>query len=276
MRARWLINLTLLVVVATLIALVMRKPAEEGGQRVSALDPARVGRAHFKPAGREGFELYLEGGRWQVGTPLNLPANELRIRALLQVLSARSHAGFRAAGNDLSRFGLSPPRARLDVDGQIIDFGDTEPLDGRRYVLHDGQVHLVTDAFFQHLDAEAATFVHPAPLGPEATPVELELPSLRIRLNRSGWAAEPPAADPAAVRLDELATAWREAHALRVRGWRADLAWGPTIQVRLEGRASPLQFRVARTEFELILGRPDAGIQYHLPRAAGERLLRVD
>ena len=163
---------------------------------------------------------------------MELPADDFRVQALLGVLRAQSHSSFRAVDDDLSRFGLAPPLVRLDVDGSAISVGATEPLEGRRYVLYEGEVHLVTDAHYHHLSARAENFVHPTPLGPGADPTELRLDGRTMRRVDGRWRLTPEDEGFGADARNALAAEWAGSRAMRARPYDPRAAWAYQVQVR--------------------------------------------
>lgn len=221
------------------------------------------------------MDVHRTADGWQMAKPYELPADGLRMRALLALARAQSLARFPAADSPLSRYGLDPPRARIILGERVFDWGDTEPLDGRRYVLHGENVHLVADSFFPHLNADAASYLHPGPMGPDAELVEIYLSGTRLRLEDGRWRREPPDAGLSADRINALADDWATVRARSVSRFDPSLSWTQSVEARRADESGPRRFRVAWTDYEVVLGRPDAGIQYHVMRKAGERLLAL-
>lgn len=275
MRSRILLNLALLALVAALGAYLVHdlgRAPEGEPRRLTDLDPGAVTRIAVSPAGGPGFELARAGSDWRLVAPRELPADAVRVQALLGVLAAESRAGFRAAGNDLARFGLAPPLVRLEVDGRALAFGGTEAIDGHRYVLHDGEVHLVADAQYHHLSARAENFVHPAPLGPGADPVELRLAGLTMRRIEGRWQTEPEDEGFGADQRNALAAAWAESRAMRAHAFDPGRRWAYVVQVRPHEGAPLVRIEVAENDHEVVLGRRNLGVQWHFTPSAARSL----
>ncbi len=278
LRLRVLVNVVLLLLIAGLAIFIWLDPwgppppAEE---KLSAIDPTRVVRVRIQGPKREPIELRRESAVWRLVVPLSLPANEHRVAALLGLAAARVHDGFRAQGNDLKQFGLEPPTARVLLNDDEFLFGDTESLNGWRYVLYGTDVHLITDAYYHHLLATPAAFVDPAPIGVDARPVAFILSGATLRLENGSWQIEPPEAGLGADSGNRLAQAWKSARAASVKRFDPSLGWSETIQVELNGETAPLRFQVARLEHELVIGRPQWNVQYHFPKRAGLRLVEL-
>lgn len=276
MEPRSLINLVLLLAVAGLAAFIAFAPENKPAVELEPLsdeNPRAV--SHIRlDLGQGGIiELRRSEGVWQLVDPLRIAANDFRVSTLLAVLGAPVHARIDARPGELSKFGLASPQARLRLDEIEILFGDTEPIYGRRYLLFDRRVVLVDDAYYSHLSSSAANFVNPAPLGRNPRPRDILLPGLRIYRDSGQWRMEPEDTRVDADAITKLVDAWRNAQATAVRPYEESLDWNDEIRIQLPN--SDLRFDLARTEYELILGRPDLGIQYHLTRANGARLLDI-
>ena len=194
MSRRTLLNLVLLLIVAGLalfIALAPREVAESTRAPLTSLDATGISRIVIEPADAERIEIVRSEHGWRLVHPLDAPANEFRVLALLALLGAPVHARFEAENHELARYGLAPPRVRVRLDDTRLDLGDTEALDGRRYVARGSEVALVDDVHLRHLDARPASFVSPAPLGPEPVIVEIRLPQLRVRHEAGRWRLDP-------------------------------------------------------------------------------------
>lgn len=263
MRSRTLINVALLGLAAGLAIVIVLVPGEDehdadrqaNREPLSDVNPRAISSVRLEPGAGGTIALRRTEGAWDLVEPISIAANDFRIDTLLGVLEAPVHARIDADPGELDRFGLAAPQARILLDGEEILFGDTEPIHGRRYLLHDGRIALIDDAFFSHLSSSAANYVNPSPLGRDPNPRS-------IRLSKESGDGKDAA---------ELVDAWRDAKATAVRPFEPSLGWTEAIVV--EGVDGEWYFEVARTKYEIILGRRDLGIQYHLTKSTGARLL---
>ena len=278
MRKTTLSNIVLLVIAAALAAFIAFTPEEEPQHVVleplSDEDPRAVSRIHLELSAGGTIELRRTEGTWDLVEPLTMAANDFRINGLLGVLETPVHARMDASEQSLGRFGLAAAEARVLLDDKEIQFGDTEPIHGRRYLLYDGQVALVDDAYFSHLSSSAANYVHPALLGREPRLQSIVLPHMRIYRQADEWRTDAVGKHADNDAVTRLVDAWRHGQATAVRPYEQSLDWSDTIVVELADE--DLHFDVAHTAYELILGRADLGIQYHLTKRAGARLLAVE
>ena len=274
-RAR--LNLLLVLIVAGLAAIIALAPQLDAPvevERLSSESARAVSRIRLHTGTGGSIELRRANGGWRLVEPLRAAANGFRVNTLLTVLGAPVHTRIDAPRESLGRYGLDPPRARLELDDLEILFGDTEPIHGRRYLLYDGRVALVDDAYFSHLASSAANYVDPALLDRDAQPSRIDLPGRSLIRDGDAWRQEPADSDAAGGDVEGLAQAWRGAEATAVRPYEPALDWRGTVRVELPG--GEVTFDIARTEYEVVLGRRDLGIQYHLTKGTGARLLGVE
>lgn len=238
---------------------------------LSSENPRAISRIRLETGNGEAIVLRRTEGAWNMLEPIAIAANDYRVNSLLGVLQAPVRLRIDAGEEGLGRYGLAPPRARVLLDSREILFGDTESIHGRRYLLYGERVVLVDDAYFSHLSSSAANYVLPAVLGRHPDLESIRLPRLRLYRDGGMWRHEPAGALASEAQAERLAGAWRTAQATAVRPFDAGLPWRDGIVV--ENGGEELRFQVARTEYEVILGRRDLGIQYHLTRGAGAELL---
>jgi len=277
-RKPTLSNLVLLAVAAGLGAIIAltteKQPEVIVADPLSDQDPGAISTIRLNPRGGGTIELRRTDGTWELVAPMHIAANDFRINALLGVLGAPVHARIDTSGESLGRFGLADAEARILLDDEEILFGTTEPIHGRRYLLYDGGVALVDDAYFSHLSSSAANYVHPALLGREPRLGSIVLPDMGIFRHADTWRTDARGKEASDDAIAGLVDAWRQAQATAVRPYEPSLDWSDVIVVELADET--LRFDLAHTEFELILGRADLGIQYHLTKRAGARLLAIE
>ena len=278
MRKRTLSNIVLLVVAAGLATFIAIAPEQAEREPLlleplSDENPRTVSRIHLELGAAETIELQRTNGTWDLVAPMRISANDFRVDTLLRVLEAPVHARIDTAEQQLGRFGLGPALARIRLDDKEILFGDTEPIHGWRYLLYDGRIALVDDRYFSHLSSSAANYVNPALLGRDPRLQSILLPDMRVYRQADKWRMESGGKSASNDAIARLADNWRYARATAVRPYEQALDWRDVIVVELAD--GELRFDVAHTAFELVLGRADLGIQYHMTKGAGERLLSI-
>ncbi|MGH8585100.1 MAG: DUF4340 domain-containing protein [Gammaproteobacteria bacterium] len=275
MNARLALNLGLIGLVAILVLLAVYEPglnAPKQPPRLSTIEGPVVKAITVTGKDGEAIVLAKEGERWMMRAPYSVPANPGRVQSILGFLEGTSQASFPAQGHDLQRFGLAEPTVRMEVDADGFAFGDTSPMNSQRYVLYKGQVHLTTDALYDQLLADPGDFVSPRLVEEGRQLTAIQLPGATVEHQKGGWVLHPEDAAVADEALARLADDWLSAQALAVRK-RRDAASQDTVTLELKDAAA-LRFEVLAREPELVLARPELGLEYRLGSEMAERLLR--
>ena len=154
MSRRSLLNLGLSALVLGLILWVWWLQPQ-GLPPLTLLQPQQV--EHIRISDDTGRDIRLEkhAGHWWLE---QAPANEGRIEQLLGICSTPSLRRLQVPEQRLAEFGLAPPSLHLWLNDLELAFGTTDPINGWRYVLTGGQIHLIGDGFQHHLSASAAAF----------------------------------------------------------------------------------------------------------------------
>ena len=154
MRRRSLLNLGLSLLVLGLILWVwwlqpLALPP------LTPLQPQQIERIRISDSAGRDIRLEKRAGHWWLE---QAPANAGRIEQLLGISTTPSLRRFPIPQRRLAEFGLAPPTLRLWLNDLELDFGTTDPINGWRYVLTGGQIHLIGDGFQHHLIAPASSF----------------------------------------------------------------------------------------------------------------------
>lgn len=276
MTSRAIVNWTLLVLVIALAAITYIIPTHKKTPPpplIADLAPGQVTRVHIERPGRESVSLAKESGHWFVTAPVKARANDFRINALLAVVQASSHTRFKAAGEDLGKFKLAPPRARLKLNDTEIKFGDVDPVNDRRYVQVGDMIHLIPDFYFQHVTAGVADFVSLSLLPADAKPVQFEFPGFTLKRGQAGkWTLAGGGRRAGAQAVDDLVAQWRRAEALEVKRYTPS-EHHDTITVTFDKGHEPLRFAIVARKPELVLARADIGMAYHFTTSQAHKLL---
>jgi hypothetical protein len=276
MSSRTWLNLGLLILAGVLAIVTVylpgvKKPAPFPA--LTSLNPAAITSIRIERDAQPAIILKKEASVWRLTEPLQLPANTVVVESFLGLAQTASHAQWMAASLDLEKFKLKSPRIHVRLNDVELGFGDTEPLEGRRYVLAGDTVHLINDGYYPKLIAPPAYFVSLALLpGPEPI-TEIELAGLTLAHHAQGWSAQPGASPDA---INTLAQEWMAAQALQVKLYSAPGSQDEAAEIiTLRQGAEQLRFLIVSRTPELILARPEIGIQYHLPQDAAQRLLML-
>ncbi|MEW8692646.1 MAG: hypothetical protein AB2535_16395 [Candidatus Thiodiazotropha endolucinida] len=154
MVSRTIINLLLLAVAGLLGLLVwLSQPAPL--PPLTHLDPQQITRIRINDLQGREISLMRRQNQWMSG---DRPADQSRVRQLLKICRTPSLSRF-TAPDDLEPYGLAPSPIVMALDGTRLSFGNSDPVNGWRYVHHQGEVHLIADGFYHHLIAPAEAWL---------------------------------------------------------------------------------------------------------------------
>lgn len=239
-------------------------PAADPGQPSAAASPDQ---AHASTAATS-IELERDERGWRMTAPFAARAETFQVDRLLAILDARSSARYPAT--DLARYGLDTPRAQVTLGDQTFGYGGINTMTREQYVLTRDAVYAIPLAQRTALPRDPDALISRSLFAPEDTPVRFEGAGLSASLQDGVWTFTPPPEDPGADEGNAWADAWR--HATAVRASRHDgRVPESSVDVTLkDGRAIALG--IVQREPELVLLRPDEGIQYHFFADTAKRL----
>jgi hypothetical protein len=279
MASRLWLNLALLLLVAILAIIVFYEPGKQPAPvpvRLTQLTPATITHIHIKRISGKDIELVKEAnGQWWMHNPYYLPANEFRVQSLLRLAETESLSNHALDQLQPATYGLDQPRAIVTFDRSTqISFGNTEPLQQRRYVQIGDQLHTIVDTFYYQAAANPTIYLNHALLPPDANIRKLVLPELQLAFKDEQWQRTPLHPEYSADANIELINNWRHAQALELRtndikDARAD------IEIVLAEQAEPIRFKLLQTEDEISLIRLGMGLQYVIANDTYDSLLAL-
>lgn len=221
------------------------------------------------------IKLGKQGSQWSLIQPVAAPADEFEVASLLGLADAGVKRSLSVADVDLAELKLDPPRYRITLNDTELAFGDSEPIEHRRYVRSGDQVALISDPPSAALDADHSDLVAKQVVPQDAEIRRIELPGLTVsRDEESGtWsAAEQPDADSA--RIVPLVEAWRGLRAMwnAARPADADDAGEPVRIVLADGE---LNLRIVEREPQLQIDNPAYRVRYTVSKAELDKLTKL-
>jgi hypothetical protein len=278
MSSRTLINLALFCLAALLLLVIIYRPGiapEAEPQTLTALTGDGITRIQVTRTAREPLLFTRQDDNWVLAGSDELPASDFQIQSLLAILQAQPARSYPADSLDLETLGLKPPQAILALDDIRLEIGITDALDNMRYILNGDTVFLVADKYQPLINADWTNFVERKLLPANTRLTRLQLPGLELsRTADNQWQRSP--ADPAgsADDLASLVSNWEQATAYYVRRHEGNTS-DEKVTLELSNTAEPITFHIVTRTPELILARPELGIQYHLQSALGQTLLAL-
>lgn len=158
-------RLTLLLAVLALLALAgwqMRRDASRENGNLTALDPTAITHISLTLPGAASlhYEKRADGHWWRTdGTPSRV-ADDNRLRDLAGVAAAHVLVWRPASDFDPAKIGLAPPRAILDLDGQLLAFGGSAVTGPQHYVRVGRRIALVSSRYMPRSPEIKTTELH--------------------------------------------------------------------------------------------------------------------
>ena len=276
----WLINLALLIVIGLLAWFVfytVEKDKPEETPPLSQLKATDIKTIQIKKANKAEIVLKKDKqGFWQMITPFELPANSFHIDNLLRILSEQHYKALEIDTKQLEELKLSPPLVSVKFDDLEVEFGDSVPMaQGQRYVLINKKVNIILDRlYYNTLSHDALRLLFLSPLGNNPKISEIKTPKYHIALKDKKWiVVSGLSTDISADELSALTDNWKNASAFRIETYTEVDNIGE-IEFKFADKKPALHLKIISTTPDLVLARPDKGVQYTLPISQVEKLLR--
>ena len=167
---------------------------------------------------------------------------------------------------------MNEPVVSVVFDNTRIDFGDTSPIGEQRYVLVNDTVHLINDSLYQQLQTPATFFLKTKLLPEDSGIKAINFPGYRVSKHEGIWKVDP-GLDISADNITGLVHAWRNADAISIRDYE-DSDNAGTVRVELED-GNIFEFLIVTPPPQLVLARPDIGLQYHISGDDAEQLFLI-
>ena len=275
MGKRMLLNIWLAVALLILVWVVWQEPGhvpKPATVKLTDLSPAVIDRLIITN-NNETITLTKQDGSWRLSQPVEIAANGVRVDDLLEVAQAESLSRFPAAGRDLSEYGLAKPAVRLRLNDTEILFGGVTPVGQQRYVKLGDTIHLIADRYMFELTGNAAAWANRNLVPSGKRIIALQLPNMKLTRNDKGeWDVSPSNMEISADAVQGLVNEWSDAQALRVTPYEKHAAEGEVV-IGVAGQAQPLRYQIIARKPEMILARPEIGMQFYVASEQADHLL---
>jgi len=284
MKSRWIVNLVLLVLVAALGAFLylQPKPVVEGPKtyEVSSMKLADFNKVSIEFPAKAPVVLEKVDGNWRITKPFDARADMLSVQRILSIVAATTTEKFPL--NDLSQFGLDQPKLKLKLNDEEFLFGTINPVSGEQYVQYKDSVYLVQTTYSESAGIQIEEMIDKSPFKPGEKPTgfdfsrleQWEESRLQLELTDGKWTASAPNAKLTQNEMNEwFDEYWKHMAVASVERYTPDRrATYPSLEVKLEN-GTKVHFDKMQEAPEIILGRPDEGIKYHMPADSGFTML---
>jgi Domain of unknown function (DUF4340) len=289
MKKRWLLNLVMLLVVASLVTFLYVRPqpkAETTAQyEISTLKLTdfKAIQVEFPTKSPVSFEKI--DGLWRLTAPYKMRADQLTVQRILSIIAAKSKDKYPAS--DLGKYGLDNPQLRLKLTNtageQVFSFGTFNPVTEEQYVNFNNAVYLLPVSYSEIASTQAIELIDKSPMSAfEAKQVtgfnfakleQWEDVRMSLDLDNGQWKTNVVNAKPAQNELNEwLDFAWKQNAASSVEIYTPDRKIYPSFEIKLKD-GKKIHFDKIQESPELLLARADEGLIYHFTSDAGFGML---
>jgi hypothetical protein len=274
-KNRLWINLGLLGLIVILIIFVLNDGQETGKelQRLSTIDKNTIKQIQVFRKDLNNFQFDKKDNGWFLTSPQQYRANSARINAMLRMLEVESHAQLNPAEIDLKQLSLEDPIVTMKLNDHEFQFGNTDAIDQRRYVLFQNKIHLTNDSLYQQLMANAAFFADPNLIPDSFKISSIEYPDNILKQVDEQWQLET-LMDIKPDQLKRIPFNWENALAISAEPFKQPEA-AATIKINSTDNKQ-IQYVIVSKEPHLVLGRKDLGIQFHMGSDETNKLLLIE
>ncbi len=276
MNSRLLLNLFLLICVSALGVFIFSAPDKSKSDIIRIGGPAtdKIKNLTIQRNGLADIHLEKNNDIWWMTNPYKVQANDVPIKALLELTQAISHSRFSADGKNLRDYDLLPAKASVALNGTEYLFGNIEHINKRRYILKGNTVHLTTDLFYHRLRTSTEAFVSPKLIPDNSQITALKSPDLELNRSAQGeWliSGKQSTNNSSPDAIQTLLDHWQHKQAIQVQP--ANVTDGEKSVQLVFANNTSINFLTKKTDNYFILIRKDLGLQYQLPKTAANDLL---
>ncbi len=279
LKSRWLLNLALVVLVTVLALFALYKGSRENteaGPPLMTLATDQITRIQIDRPKKPRIVLTKTDDAWRLTAPHPARASSFNVDRLLRLAKAESQARFPAVPEELARYGLDKPSARVLLNDEEIIFGAMHPIKNQHYVRYRDEVHLIPSRYFAPITYRYTNYIDTRLLEEGRTPVGFKFPDFRLTLKDGTWHRQPKNDKLTTDSINNFVQEWRHARALSVERYSKKRALG-RIQITFtkNGKTETLTLAILGYKPDFILYRKDEGLEYHFPEDIGKRLLKI-
>ena len=273
---RWLINCLLIVLIGILTYSGIRyqlKSAAAPENRITSLKPRDIDSVIIQIADNS-LVLRRSGNQWIFEKPIQWPANNITLERLISIVTSESNTRLPANEIDLATLGLQSPKAILTLNATRVLFGATNNIGERRYILIGSMVYLLPDLHL-HFITQGITGLIDRRLLPRSISLKsLKLAELSLSKSSDGTWQDDTREEAGVERINALANNWQTLDAGNIKIYDKSKLPGQKIVAGLQD-GSEIDFFLMSIKPELVIARPDLGVQYHFAEKQYYDLLSI-
>ena len=272
MNKRIWVNILLLIFVILLSIIILsdKDNIESQTSSLSTLDPNTISTIEIQRKNLETLSFNKNDDKWEIISPVQIQANLIRIASILNILRTKSYKEIKLNDVDIAQFDLRDPKVILKLDQNNFQFGTTNPIDQKRYVLFDETIHLIDDYLFAQLMVNVYFFAENKLLPDDKKIASINFPDNKIYKNNNQWVSTKKDYDD--KKIKNIIKAWENAVAVRVGKYQINdgssekdcdynKSCNPAISIEtISGEI--ISFSIEKEKPNLVLARESVYIQY--------------
>lgn len=272
----WFTNVILLILLIALSFLTyktsQKKEDDNADVALTPLVPEKVSSIQVNKKNKHTV-IQRQDNAWFITKPVNIKANQFRIGSLLKLLTTNNFTEYASDDLDLERYGLLDSTLNVQVDDVNIVFGNTNPINQKRYILINNSMYLIEDNFYPLINSQLGTLVDQKLIADNKSEITgiktTDFTLLRNKENRWGSTNDASSDD-----IIKTVTNWKNAQAFGVHDYVAR-----DIHNKVEitfADDSMLTFIISDLQPWLIIARPELNLEYHFDNENIAKLLSTD
>jgi len=274
MSKRWLINYALILLIMLFTYIGNRSGVEPGynpQNRITSLKLQDIDRISIQTAD-DNINLTRTNGHWQIVSPIQWLANNMTIERILGIAISETDSKLPASEIDLSTIGLEFPKAILRLNDTHIHFGTTNQIGERRYLRVHSTVFLLPDRHLPLIMGGMNSLIDQRLLPRAINFSRLTIGPLQITQTSSGgWQDNNTSSTD---QLNTIISHWQTLRASRIQTFKKKAAPLQKITASLDNDKD-IDFFLMSIKPNIIIARPDLGLEYHFSKDQYYNLLAV-
>ena len=273
---RWLINCLLIVLICLLAYSGIRYQLKSKAQpknSITSLKPQDINSIIIQFADTK-LVLRRSGNQWIFEKPIQWPANNINLERLISIVTSESNSRLPAEEIDLANLGLQLPKATLTLNDTRVLFGATNNIGERRYIMIGSTIYLLPDLHLHFINQGISGLIDRRLLPSSISLNSLRLAEFNLSKNSDGtWQADT-LGDVVADQVNALVNNWQTLDAGNIKNFDKTGTAEQKIVAGLQD-GSNIEFFIMSTRPEIVIARPDLGVQYHFSEKQFYDLLSI-
>ncbi len=270
---RWLINYVLILLIVVFTYIGNKYNVETGYQpsnRITKLRAQDITTISIQTADTN-LQLSKVEGNWQIDSPIAWYANNIAVERILDIVNAQTDSRLPSDEIDLSTLGLQFPKAIIKLNDKAILFGATNNIGERRYLQIDDTVYLLKDRYLPFILQGINGLLDRRLLNRSLALQSLAVDEIKIDRNETGdWLSMNK--NITGEQAKQIINNWQTREANRIQPYQPDQTPKQKAIALLE-QGGEIEFYVLTIRPELIIARPDLGLQFHFNKSSYYGLL---